>query len=120
MRPYPVIAIDAALVLVFAVIGRASHGSELTFGGIAQTALPFLVAVVLGSLLGSRLGGGVWWRSGLITWAVTVVLGIALRLLGGETAQVAFVVVTAVVLALFLIGWRLIAELARRRRPATS
>lgn len=112
MRTVSSLAIDVVLVVVFATIGRASHAEELTLAGIATTAWPFLVAVVVGSLLGRRLGGGSWWRQGLVVWVVTVVGGVLLRLVGGATAAPGFVIVTSIVLAVFLIGWR---GLARRR-----
>ena len=100
------LALDLILVAVFTIIGRASHSEGLSLGGIWQTAWPFLIAAVIGSLAGSRLGGHSWWRQGLIVWVVTVVGGLILRLLGGQTAAPGFVAVTGVVLALFLIGWR--------------
>jgi hypothetical protein len=106
------LAIDAAVVMVFAAIGRASHGEDLSLGGIATTAWPFLVAVVVGSLLGSRLGGDQWWRQGLIVWLVTAVGGILLRVASGTSAAPGFIVVGASFLALFFFGWRF---LARRR-----
>ncbi|MCA0251368.1 MAG: DUF3054 domain-containing protein [Actinobacteria bacterium] len=109
------LGIDVAAALVFAIIGRASHGSELSLPGIAQTAWPFVVAALAGSLLASRFGGDSWWRAGLMAWVVTVGGGLGLRLLGGDTAQLPFVVVTAAVLGLLLLGWRaLAAALARR------
>lgn len=106
---------DVAAAAVFAIVGRASHGSELSFAGIAQTAWPFVVAAIAGSLLASRFGGDSWWRAGLIAWAVTVLGGVGLRLLGGETAPPPFVVVTAAVLALLLLGWRAVAAIPARR-----
>lgn len=106
---------DVAAAVVFAIVGRASHGSELSLAGIAQTAWPFAVAATAGSLLASRFGGDSWWRAGPIAWGVTVLGGIGLRLLGGETAQLPFVVVTAAVLALLLFGWRGVAAILARR-----
>lgn len=109
------LGIDMAVALVFAIIGRASHGSELSLTGIAQTAWPFVVAAIAGSLLAWRFGRDSWWQAGLIAWAVTLLGGVGLRLLGGETAQLPFVVVTAAVLALLLFGWRAIAAIPSRR-----
>ncbi|MCW5952686.1 MAG: DUF3054 domain-containing protein [Propionibacteriaceae bacterium] len=106
---------DVAAAIVFAIVGRASHGSELSLAGIAQTAWPFVVAAIVGSLLASRFGEDSWRRAGLIVWVVTVLGGVGLRLLGGETAQLAFVVVTAAVLALLLLGWRAVAATLARQ-----
>lgn len=107
------LAIDAVVVVVFAAIGRASHGEDLGPAGIAATAWPFLVAVLFGSLLGSRLGGDEWWRQGLVVWLVTAVGGMALRVASGTSAAPGFIVVGSVFLALFLVGWRFVAS--RRR-----
>jgi len=107
------LAIDAVVVVVFAAIGRASHGEDLSIGGIATTAWPFLVAVVAGSLLGRRLGGDSWWRQGLVVWLVTAVGGMLLRVAFGTSAAPGFVIVGSAFLALFLFGWRFVAS--RRR-----
>lgn len=110
MRMLSILAADLVVVVLFAILGRASHAEALSPAGIAETAWPFLVAAVIGSLLAQRWGGGSWWRQGLIVWPITVVLGVALRLLGGRTAALGFVVVTTVVLALLLFGWRWLAR----------
>ncbi|MFE7844090.1 DUF3054 domain-containing protein [Microbacterium sp. NPDC057407] len=111
-------AVDAALVLVFAVIGRASHGENVV-DGLWATAWPFLTALVAGWLV------AVAWRApfapvrtGLPVWAVTVAVGMLLRALSGQGTAVAFVVVAALTLLVFLVGWRLIA--VRRRRARTA
>ncbi len=109
-RTVSTLAIDVVVVVVFAAIGRASHGEDLSPGGIATTAWPFLVAVVVGSLLGSRLGGDQWWRQGLIVWLVTAVGGMLLRVASGMSAAPGFIVVGSTFLALFLFGWRFLAR----------
>lgn len=99
--------IDLGLVVLFSLIGRASHGSELSLTGVLTTAWPFLVSAAAGSVVAwTGLRQRPWWLQGAVVWAITVVFGVVLRLRGGETAQPGFVIVTAVVLALFLIGWR--------------
>ena len=111
MRVYTVLGIDLVLTLIFTIIGRASHGEPLSLAGIVETAWPFLTAVIVGSLL-AQWAGGPWWRQGLIVWPVTVALGLILRVASGRTAAFGFIVVTTVVLALFLLGWRFV---VRRR-----
>ena len=44
------VALDAALILVFVLIGRRNHDEALALGGIAQTAWPFLVGAAAGWL----------------------------------------------------------------------
>lgn len=106
---------DACCVLVFVVIGRASHTQGETPGGIASTSWPFLAGLAAG-WLGSRA-----WRrplalrpSGITVWLCTVVLGMVLRVVSGQGTAPAFIVVALAFLGLFLLGWRL---LARVRRP---
>lgn len=117
MRYVPAFFLDAVLVLIFAAIGRASHDEDP--GGFLITAWPFLVALVIGHALAALLPGrprrpwALPW--GAAVWVVTVVGGMLLRLATGDTAQVAFVIVATLVLGLFLVGWRALAALLRRR-----
>jgi hypothetical protein len=110
------LAIDVVLVVVFAAIGRASHGED-ALGGLWITAWPFVVALAIGwcvTLAWRAPFAPV--RTGLPVWAITVAGGMLLRAVSGQGVQVAFVIVAAIVLAVFLIGWRLVAVLVRRRR----
>jgi len=111
------VVLDAALVVVFVLIGRASHGEDLAPSGVLGTAWPFLAAGVAGWIVARA------WRApsrvvptGLVVWGVTVVVGMVLRALTGEGVVVPFVITTAIILALLLLGWRGIAAVAVRRR----
>lgn len=104
---------DVVAAVVFAAIGRLSHGESLA--GLAATAWPFAVAAAVGSLVAGRRGGP-WWVQGLLAWAITTFGGIGLRFAAGGGVQPGFVVVTAVVLAIFLLGWR--ALFHRRLTPS--
>ena len=122
MSPVPVAAVvDVMLVLLFVVIGRSNHGEQLSPGGFLTTFWPFLVALAAGWAVVRA------WRrplavapTGLVIWVVTVVVGMLLRLVAGQGVQFAFVVVAALVLGTFLVGWRVILEAIDRRstRPA--
>lgn len=116
--------VDAALVVVFAAIGRATHDGDVlgpAGSGLATTAWPFLV----GLLLGWAVSMG--WRrplaplrTGLPVWAVTLVIGMLLRALSGQGIAVAFIIVAGITLLLFLVGWRAIAALVARPRVSRS
>jgi hypothetical protein len=107
--------LDAALVLVFVLIGRASHGEGLL--GTLNTWWPFLGGLVVGWLVmrawrsPSKI---VWTGTGL--WLYTVGVGMLLRTVSGQGTEFSFVVVTTISLGLFLLGWRGIAVLLRRQQ----
>ena len=109
--------VDAVLVLVFVAIGRRSHTEGITISGVAETGWPFLAALGLGWLVARAWRGPLGIRSpALVIWAATVVGGVALRLVSGQGAQVSFIIVTALVLGLFLLGWRSLTAFVRSRR----
>lgn len=113
---------DLAAILVFAVMGRASHGLALDLGGLLQTAWPFAAAAALawaGLLLAGRDPSRLW-PGGAIVWLVAVAGGLALRVASGETAAVAFIIVATIALGVLLLGIRAVAALARRRRAAAG
>jgi len=122
MRRLLPIVIDLVLVFVFATIGRASHAEALTFDGILRTALPFVAAALLAwIMIVLRRWNLPWLKQGAFVWAVTLVAGMFFRTMVGDGVQVAFVVVAALFLALFLIGWRGLAHLlGGRRQQATT
>ncbi|GAA3690084.1 hypothetical protein GCM10023081_29450 [Arthrobacter ginkgonis] len=113
----PLFILDALLVLLFAALGRQSHEHGLTPLGILQTAAPFLAALTAATLATrpratiSRI-----WPAGVVVWAGTVALGLALRVATGATAAVPFIIVTAVTLAVFLLGRRAATGLLLRRK----
>ncbi|HEY5516193.1 MAG TPA: DUF3054 domain-containing protein [Pengzhenrongella sp.] len=108
-------ALDVVLVVVFATVGRRSHAQGLTLGGVAQTAWPFLAGTVAGWLV-ALLTLDSSPRSltfGAVVVASTVVVGMLLRVfVTGAGTAASFVVVATTVLAVFLLGWRLVARLA--------
>lgn len=114
------LGLDAALVLVFAVIGRSSHAEGLDPSGVWGTAWPFLAGLGVG-----WLAARAWrhplapWPTGVVVWAATLVVGMLLRFATGQGTALAFVVVASITLAVLLIGWRgiasAVARLARSR-----
>jgi len=122
MRYLPAVIVDVVLVLIFAAIGRASHDENPA--GFLLTAWPFLIALVIGHLVAALLPGrprrpwSVLW--GVVVWIVTVAGGMLIRVLSGDTAEVPFIIVATIVLGVFLVGWRAITALLRRRRGAAG
>jgi hypothetical protein len=114
--------LDAALVLLFVLIGRRSHGEAAGIAGLLTTLWPFLVGLVVGWLVTwawTRPLAIVW--PGIPIWLMTVALGMLIRTAFGQGVQPSFIAVAAVVLGVFLVGWRLIAlPFVRRRRLRRS
>ena len=110
------VVLDVACVLVFVIIGRASHGEGLA--DVASTAWPFLAGLAGGWLATAGLAGRQAWRqpfrlwpAGVGAWLGAVVLGMAFRVVSGQGTAPAFVGVALVFLGLFLLGWRVLARL---------
>jgi hypothetical protein len=109
------VVLDVCCVLIFVIIGRASHTQGESLGGIASTSWPFLCGLAAG-WAASRA-----WRrplalrpAGLAAWLCTVALGMLLRVVSGQGTAVAFIIVALAFLGLFLLGWRLIARFLAR------
>ena len=116
MRTWGALAADLVAVLVFTAIGRASHAEGISLSGLAQTAWPFLVGCLAGSGVSALRRQPRSLASGLLVWFGTVLLGLLLRAATGGGVVLSFVVVTAVVLAVFLLGWRAVLLLVGRNR----
>ncbi|MET1004674.1 MAG: DUF3054 domain-containing protein [Propionibacteriaceae bacterium] len=116
MKLTPAAAVDVICVLLFAIIGRSSHAEANSLGGVLHTAWPFLVGCLLGLLLSRSWRLPYALQTGVIVWLSTVVVGIALRLLSGSTAQVPFIIVATITLGLMLLGWRGLFRLVQRAR----
>jgi hypothetical protein len=107
---------DAACVVLFAALGSASHDEGSAVDGTLEVAAPFLI----GSAVGWAAARGWWAPTSLVTgaavWAGALVVGMLLRNLAWDRGTAAsFVIVTAIVLAVLILGWRLL--LGLRARP---
>jgi hypothetical protein len=110
------VVLDVACVLVFVILGRASHGEGPT--GVASTAWPFLAGLAGGWLATAGLAGRQLqpfrlWPAGVGAWLGAVVLGMLLRVISGQGTAPAFIGVALAFLGLFLLGWRLLGRLGR-------
>ena len=110
------VVLDVACVLVFVIIGRASHVKGESLAGIASTAWPFLAGMAFGWLATAGLAGRAWqpfglWPAGVGAWLGAVALGMLFRVVSGQGTAPAFIGVALAFLGLFLLGWRLLARL---------
>src|SRR5215470_17081384 len=106
------VILDCCCVLVFVIIGRASHTRGEGLAGIASTAWPFLAG-----LAGGWLAARAWrqpfrlWPTGVGAWLGAVALGMLFRVMAGQGTAPAFIGVALAFLGLFLLGWRLLGRL---------
>ena len=119
------VILDCCCVLVFVIIGRASHVQGESLAGIASTAWPFLAGLAGGwlatqpGLAAASLSG--LWPAGVGAWLGAAGLGMVFRVVSGQGTAPAFIGVALAFLGLFLLGWRLLARLpALRRLPASA
>lgn len=117
--------IDVVLVVVFAILGRATHHEAITLIGVWQTSMPFIIGLAVGWVFvgfttnrPERL-----WPEAAMIWVNTVAVGMVLRLLLGDTAMPTFILIAAGVLAVLLALPRVAAILIAQRkqqRPAAT
>lgn len=100
-------AVDVLCVVGFAAGGRAMHDADGPSSAVLTIAWPFLVGLAVGWIV-SRA-----WRRpvnvvpvGAVIWIATWGVGIALRAATGEGIAPAFLIVSALFLAIVLLGWR--------------
>lgn len=108
---------DAAMILVFAAVGRDAHQRGEVVAGVLLTAWPFLAGAAMGWLIARA------WRdplsvrrTGIAVWLGSVAGGMALRALTGQTVVLPFVIVALLSLGVLLLGYRLLVGVFRRRR----
>ncbi|HET7304101.1 MAG TPA: DUF3054 domain-containing protein, partial [Segeticoccus sp.] len=97
--------LDAALVVLFAVLGRRSHEEGGALLGVLGTAWPFLTGAAVGwaLVLLARRAAPLGVRAGIPVWVGGVAGGMLLRVATGQGAAWPFVAVATLVLAAFLL-----------------
>ena len=122
------VALDALTLVLFVVIGRASHDHGESPAGVVSTLWPFACGLAAGWLLVRAAGRRVAsLGAGIVVCVATVALGMVLRVLAGQGTAAAFVGVATGFLGAVMVGGRLVLHLAGRwagrrsaRRPASS
>ena len=100
MRTVPGLALDTALIILFAAVGRNNHGETSTVLGVASTAWPFLAGMAASwlVLLLSVHRPPLRVRDGVPVWLGTVAIGMVLRNLTNAGTAFSFIVVATVFL----------------------
>jgi hypothetical protein len=114
------LVLDGCAVLAFVAIGRHAHHHGDGVAGLWQTAWPFLTGLAIG------LAAVRSWRaplaivpSGLGAWLGAAGAGMVIRVLAGQGTAATFIVVALAFLALFLLGWRVVARIVATQLAAS-
>jgi FtsH-binding integral membrane protein len=110
-------ALDLLALVVFAAAGKRSHAEHGGLGEVLVIVWPFAAGAAVGWAAHFAIRhtppvtpvAGVWVAGGAL------VVGHLLRVVTGRGTAPSFVVVSAVVLLVLLVGWRWVAGLVRRR-----
>jgi Protein of unknown function (DUF3054) len=107
-------AADAVAVVVFAAVGRLSHGEPDDLLGLIGTAAPFGVGLVAAWATRVVRRDPAAWQAGAV--AVVCAAGVGLVLRAGFTGRLplSFAIIATVSLAVLLLGWRGLAALVAR------
>lgn len=120
---------DAAALLLFAAIGRGSHGEGLSVAGVLSTAWPFMLgwfgsAALLGGYGKAAQGGSTGKAAGAAAkcWAAGIPAGHLVRAATrGYFPDPSFIAVSMAATGVFLVGWRtaLAAATPETKEPET-
>ena len=111
--------LDIGWIILFALLGRRSHGSEAALPAVAATAGPFLAGYLVAFIALRLRATPTAVGRGAVAVVITLVVGMAIRtVIYGRIPDTAFIVVAAVALSLGMVGWRIVALAWRRRSSA--
>jgi hypothetical protein len=102
------LALDTALIALFAAIGRRNHAETGALADVLTTAWPFLAGMAAGWLISVLIFRRVpvRVREGVPVWLSAVALGMVLRGVTHRGTAFAFIVVATLFLGAALLGWR--------------
>ncbi len=111
------LAIDVAMIIVFAAMGRATHEGGTPIGGTLRVAAPFIIGYLIAAAL-TRLDLRPYsLLAAARAWLPGIVLGMLIRrFVFDRGTATAFVIVAFISTAVLIIGWRLLARPRLRRR----
>jgi Protein of unknown function (DUF3054) len=102
--------VDVCCVLAFVVIGRHTHHDGDSLAGVWHTAWPFLAGLAAGlAVVRYWRRPLALWPAGVGAWLGAAGAGMAIRVLAGQGTAAPFIAVTFAFLALFVLGWRVVA-----------
>ena len=124
LSPWIAAAADIAVLVVFVVIGRRTHHSGSYGAGFFRVLWPFAVGLGAGWAISKSWRDPLSFGRAIVAWAITVCLGVALRVgVEGNAFRPSFTVVAFVFIGAGMLGWRAVVvavRSTRERRDAGS
>ncbi|MBA3943499.1 MAG: DUF3054 domain-containing protein [Herpetosiphonaceae bacterium] len=121
------VAGDVLAVLLFVVVGRASHHEDGSWlFNLARIGSPFLlgwfaVAPFTGAYQLPPPRRGLWLRRSALTWLLGIGFGLVLRrFLFRDLVPPTFAVITLIFTGIFLLGWRTVFAVVSNRYRQTK
>lgn len=117
-RQYVAAGLDLACVVLFVVIGRASHAGNPSSHSFVEVLLPYLVGLTVGWVALLRMGAAraMSLAAGVLIASTTWGVGALVRRLGfQEGVAFTFLLVSAALLIVSLVGWRALVGVGARR-----
>jgi len=118
LSPWIAFGADLLVLVVFVLVGRRSHDEGSGVEGFLRVWWPFAVGLMVATIASGTWRAPLEWRRAIVTWLVTVALGITLRIaVQGRDFKPTFVIVTTVFVGAGMLGWRGVVR--RVRVPST-
>jgi len=113
---------DLVCVLALAVGGKSSHEASASDWVVLAIVWPFALAAGLAHawLTARKRQTRRVWPEGAVVLIVTYAVGMFLRAISGRGLAPGFLVVAAIFLALTMLGWRGVMQLATRLRDTRT
>jgi hypothetical protein len=108
---------DAAVLVLFVAIGRRSHHEDAGVAGFFRVLWPFAVGLVIGWIGSGLYRAPMAFRRAVVAWIVTVVVGVALRIVVQDhDFAPTFIVIASLFIGGCMLGWRGVVTTVSRRR----
>jgi hypothetical protein len=108
---------DVAVLVVFVALGRRSHHEDAGLAGFFRVLWPFAVGLVIGWGATGLYRAPMAFRRVVAAWLITVVVGVALRIVvQGHDFAPTFIVIASVLIGGCMLGWRGVVTRVSRRR----
>ena len=122
LTPWVAFAADLLVLVAFVLVGRRSHDEGSGLEAFLRVGWPFAVGLVVATLASGTWRAPLEWRRAIVTWLLTVSVGMTLRIaVQGREFKPTFVIVTTVFVGAGMLGWRAVArKVAARRATAVS